>query len=107
METVGSASLLRSIGFCEPILDAALAAAVARFRPIMMTSLAFILGMAPLVVATGAGANSRISLGLCVLSGMTASTCLAVLFVPSFFVVLQRYEEARRGKRTVPMHGSV
>ena len=50
-----------------------------------MTSLAFILGVVPLVTATGAGATARISLGICVLSGMIASTCLAVLFVPSFF----------------------
>ncbi len=65
-----------------------------------MTSFAFILGVVPLVTATGAGANSRISLGLCVFSGMIASTCLAVLFVPSFFTVLQRYEDwskARKG----------
>jgi hydrophobic/amphiphilic exporter-1 (mainly G- bacteria), HAE1 family len=48
------------------------------------------------VTATGAGANSRISLGLCVFSGMIASTCLAVLFVPSFFTVLQRFEERKK-----------
>ena len=70
-----------------------------------MTSFAFILGVVPLVTATGAGANSRISLGLCVMSGMIASTCLAVLFVPSFFTVLQRFEErgkAKKGKTTPP-----
>ena len=58
-----------------------------------MTSLAFILGVVPLVIATGAGAAARVSLGLSVLTGMLASTCLAVLFVPSFFVVFQRIEE--------------
>ena len=79
-----------------PILDAAIAAARARFRPIIMTSFAFILGVVPLVTATGAGANARASLGLSVLTGMLASTCLAVLFVPSFFVVMQRFEEWRR-----------
>jgi len=57
-----------------------------------MTSFAFILGVVPLVTATGAGANSRISLGLAVFSGMIASTCLAVLFVPTFYVVVQRFE---------------
>ena len=66
-----------------------------------MTSFAFILGVVPLVTATGAGANSRISLGLAVFSGMIASTCLAVLFVPSFFTVLQRFEEWRK-KRKAP-----
>jgi HAE1 family hydrophobic/amphiphilic exporter-1 len=63
-----------------------------------MTSFAFILGVVPLVTATGAGANSRISLGLCVFSGMIASTCLAVAFVPSFFTVLQRFEERKKPK---------
>ena len=88
----------------EPILDAALGAARARLRPILMTSIAFILGVAPLVIATGAGASARASLGLSVFSGMIASTCLAVLFVPSFFVVLQRIEERRRGaRRAVPL----
>jgi HAE1 family hydrophobic/amphiphilic exporter-1 len=61
-----------------------------------MTSFAFILGVAPLVTATGAGASARASLGLAVFSGMLASTCLAVLFVPSFFVVFQRFEEWRK-----------
>jgi HAE1 family hydrophobic/amphiphilic exporter-1 len=68
----------------KPIIDAAVEAARTRLRPILMTSFAFILGVVPLVTATGAGANSRISLGLCVFSGMIASTCLAVLFVPSY-----------------------
>jgi len=77
----------------EPILAAAIDAARTRFRPIIMTSFAFILGVAPLLIATGAGANARASLGLSVVTGMLAVTCLAVLFVPSFFVVLQRFEE--------------
>ena len=84
----------------KPIVEAAVEAARTRFRPILMTSFAFILGVVPLVTATGAGANSRISLGLAVFSGMIASTCLAVLFVPSFFTVLQRFEE--RGKKSKP-----
>ena len=77
----------------EPILESAVAAARMRFRPILMTSFAFILGVMPLVGASGAGAAARVSLGLCVASGMLASTCLTVLFVPSFFVLLQRLEE--------------
>lgn len=80
------------------ILDSAVEAARARFRPILMTSFAFILGMAPLVVATGAGASARKSIGITVFSGMLASTCLAVLFVPSLFVVLQRFEEWRASR---------
>jgi HAE1 family hydrophobic/amphiphilic exporter-1 len=83
----------------RPLLEAAVDASRTRFRPILMTSFAFILGVLPLVTATGAGANARRSLGISVFSGMIASTCLAVLFVPSFFVVLQRFEEWRKRPR--------
>ena len=83
----------------KPIIEAALEAARARFRPILMTSFAFILGVLPLVLATGAGANSRKSIGIAVFSGMLASTCLAVLFVPSFFVVVRRFEEWRAARK--------
>jgi HAE1 family hydrophobic/amphiphilic exporter-1 len=76
----------------KPLLESAIEAARARFRPILMTSFAFILGMVPLVLATGAGANARKSIGITAASGMLASTCLAVLFVPTFFVVVQRFE---------------
>jgi HAE1 family hydrophobic/amphiphilic exporter-1 len=84
----------------RPILDSAVEAARARFRPILMTSFAFILGVLPLVLASGAGASARKSIGITVFTGMIASTCLAVLFVPAFFVVVQRFEEwlkARKG----------
>ncbi|MFD1987390.1 efflux RND transporter permease subunit [Mesorhizobium newzealandense] len=84
---------LRAAG--APIVESAIDAARARFRPILMTSFAFILGVAPLVFATGAGASARKSIGITVFSGMLASTCLAILFVPSFFVILQRLEELR------------
>jgi HAE1 family hydrophobic/amphiphilic exporter-1 len=83
----------------KPILEAAVDAARLRFRPILMTSFAFILGVLPLVLATGAGASARKSIGIAVFSGMIASTCLAVLFVPSFFVVLQRFEEWRAARK--------
>ncbi|TIN05960.1 multidrug efflux RND transporter permease subunit [Mesorhizobium sp.] len=89
---------LRAAG--RPIVEAAIEAARARFRPILMTSFAFILGVAPLVLATGAGASARKSIGITVFSGMIASTCLAVLFVPSFFVILQRFEEWRAARKT-------
>ena len=77
----------------KSIIDAAVAAAQTRFRPIIMTSFAFILGVMPLVFASGAGANSRKSIGIAVASGMLASTCIAVVFVPAFYVVLQRFNE--------------
>lgn len=96
---------LRAAG--RPIVDAAIEAARARFRPILMTSFAFILGVAPLVLATGAGASARKSIGITVFSGMIASTCLAVLFVPAFFVILQRIEEWRteRKAKRAPVAG--
>src|ERR1700759_4693692 len=85
----------------RPLLESAIEAARSRFRPILMTSFAFILGVVPLVLATGAGASARKSIGITVFSGMLASTCLAVLFVPTFFVVVQRFENwlaARKNK---------
>jgi HAE1 family hydrophobic/amphiphilic exporter-1 len=84
------------------LAEAAVEAARARFRPILMTSFAFILGVVPLVLATGAGANARASIGITVFTGMLASTCLAVLFVPSFFVVVQRFEEWLASRRKKP-----
>ncbi len=90
----------------KSILESAVEAARARFRAILMTSFAFILGVLPLVLATGAGANARRSLGISVFTGMLASTCLAVVFVPAFFVVLQRLDERFREKKPVeePAH---
>ena len=84
----------------RPLLESAVEAARARFRPILMTSFAFILGVAPLVFATGAGASARKSIGITVFSGMLASTCLAVLFVPTFFVVIQRFENWLAERKT-------
>ncbi len=69
-------------------IDAALEAARLRFRPIVMTSLAFVLGMVPLVFATGAGAAARRSMGTGVFGGMIAATFIATLFVPLFFIWL-------------------
>ncbi|MFZ5861757.1 MAG: efflux RND transporter permease subunit [Nitrospirota bacterium] len=68
--------------------DAALEAARLRFRPILMTSLAFILGVAPLAFSTGAGAGARISVGTGVMGGMLAATFLAIFFVPMFFKLI-------------------
>ncbi|MBV6449115.1 multidrug efflux RND transporter permease subunit [Nitrosomonas sp.] len=72
----------------ETLADAALDAARLRFRPIIMTSMAFILGVFPLVVASGAGAASRHSIGTGVFGGMLAATFLAIFFVPLFFVLI-------------------
>jgi HAE1 family hydrophobic/amphiphilic exporter-1/multidrug efflux pump len=72
------------------VLDAAIQAARLRFRPIIMTSMAFIGGVVPLVVASGAGAASRQSIGTGVFGGMLAATFLAIFFVPLFFAVIRR-----------------
>jgi hydrophobic/amphiphilic exporter-1 (mainly G- bacteria), HAE1 family len=77
----------------KSLVEAAVEAARIRFRPILMTSFAFILSVVPLVLASGAGASARKSIGITVFSGMIASTCIAVLFAPSLFVVVQRFEE--------------
>jgi multidrug efflux pump len=80
------AKLKREQGRSRPA--AALEAASLRLRPILMTSFAFIVGVVPLVVATGAGAGARHSLGLAVFSGMLAATALAVFIVPVLYVVV-------------------
>ena len=78
------------------LYDAAIEAARLRFRPIVMTSLAFVLGVVPLVVATGAGAAARRSMGTGVFGGMLAATFIATLFIPLFFRLLSR------GKQKMP-----
>ncbi|CAK0751512.1 multidrug efflux pump RND permease AcrB [Gammaproteobacteria bacterium] len=77
------------------LVDAALEAARLRFRPIVMTSLAFVLGVVPLVVATGAGAAARRSMGTGVFGGMLAATFIATVFVPLFFKWLSRGKVTR------------
>ena len=71
------------------IHHAAMKAASLRFRAVIMTSVAFILGIVPLLVATGAGAESRISVGITVFGGMTAACVFGTLLVPSFYVIIQ------------------
>lgn len=75
--------------------DAAIAAAGLRFRPILMTSLAFVLGVVPLLLATGAGASARHSMGTGVFGGMLAATFVSTIFVPVFFTWFARRKKAR------------
>ena len=79
--------------------DAAVHAARTRLRPILMTSLAFVLGVAPLAVATGAGAEMRQSLGTAVLFGMLGVTCFGLLFTPAFYTVIRRLGHQDRSDR--------
>ncbi|MDD4955096.1 MAG: efflux RND transporter permease subunit [Candidatus Omnitrophica bacterium] len=78
-----------------PLIDAAVEATRRRFRPIVMTSFAFILGISPLLITFGAGSASQRALGTVVFGGMLSSTLLAIPFVPVFFIVLQGLEEKR------------
>jgi multidrug efflux pump len=72
------------------VIDAALEAAKIRLRPILMTSFAFIFGVLPLAIATGAGANSRVAIGTAVVGGMLTATILAIFYIPLFFVLVRR-----------------
>jgi len=75
--------------------DAALSAARIRLRPILMTSLAFIFGVLPLAISTGAGAHSRVAIGTAVIGGMLTGTVLAIFFVPLFFALVRRVASHR------------
>jgi len=80
------------------LFDSAITAAKLRFRPILMTAFSFILGVSPLVVASGAGAEARVVMGMALLGGMSLATLLGVFFYPMFFVMvgkLGKYEEKR------------
>ena len=83
-------------------IEAALAAAHLRFRPILMTSLAFILGTLPLALATGAGSASQRAIGTAVIGGMITAVALAVLFVPAFFVFVRTVFKGRKPKPPGP-----
>ena len=93
----------------ETLSDAAIHAARERLRPILMTSLAFVCGVFPLAIASGAGAASRTAIGTAVVGGMVTATLLAIFFVPVFFVtVLKLFRVRPRIKPdTVPMHAEV
>ena len=77
----------------DTALEAALAAARLRFRAVLMTALSFILGVMPLLFATGAGAASRSVVGMVVFSGMVFATLFGTLFVPVLYYALQRFRE--------------
>src|SRR5262249_29300336 len=90
------ATALRAEG--KTPVEAAVEAAHRRFRPIVMTSIAFILGVVPLLTASGAAAGSQQALGTVVFGGMLASTLLAIPFVPGFFVLMEELDEWRRAR---------
>src|SRR5262249_37851329 len=90
-------------------VDAALAGAKSRLRPILMTSFAFILGCVPLWTASGSGAISRQSIGTTVISGMLAATLIAIFIVPVLYVLVERPTGGKAGepgKETSPTPGA-
>jgi HAE1 family hydrophobic/amphiphilic exporter-1 len=89
---------LRRGGMSIP--EAAIEATRRRFRPILMTSFTFILGVAPLLVATGVGAASQRVIGTVVFGGMLSSTLLAIPFIPVFYVLMERLSERLRNVRS-------
>jgi hydrophobe/amphiphile efflux-1 (HAE1) family protein len=84
------------------VVEAAMEAARLRLRPILMTAFAFILGVVPLMIATGAGAASRQSIGTTVFGGMLAATILTLIFVPVFYVVIERMREGKPDAEHAP-----
>lgn len=88
----------------QDLISATLEAVRLRLRPILMTSLAFILGVLPLALASGAGSASQRAIGTGVVGGMLSATVLAIFLVPVFFVVVQRLVQKMRGKYGVAHH---
>src|SRR5450631_978875 len=86
------------------ILESAVESARLRLRPILMTSLAFILGVVPLVIANGAGENGRHSVGTTVFGGMIMSTFLNLIFIPVLYVIIEGWREHGKGKAPVAEH---
>jgi HAE1 family hydrophobic/amphiphilic exporter-1 len=87
------------------IVEAAMEAAKLRLRPILMTALAFILGVVPLMIATGAGAASRQSIGTTTFGGMLAATILTLVFVPVFYAVIEQWRERRSSSNPAAARG--
>ena len=85
----------------KPLLEAAIEGATLRLRPIIMTSLAFIAGILPLALSTGAGANSRISIGTGIVGGTLTATILAIFFVPLFFVLIKKIFPVKKEEQNV------
>jgi HAE1 family hydrophobic/amphiphilic exporter-1 len=90
----------------KPLIEAASTAARLRFRPILMTAFSFILGVIPLVIASGAGARSRVSLGTAVFGGMLIYTILGVFFIPVLYVVVEQGWTKLRGKSAASTQGT-
>ncbi|HAJ12399.1 MAG TPA: multidrug efflux RND transporter permease subunit, partial [Comamonadaceae bacterium] len=92
----------------KSVIEAALGAAHMRFRPIVMTSMAFTLGVLPLAIASGAGSASQRAIGTGVIGGMISGTILAVVFVPVFFVVVRSiFKGSKRQQQFAAEHSHI
>src|SRR5229473_1898085 len=87
----------------RPLVEAALEGAKLRFRPVLMTSFAFIFGLMPLWIAEGSGAVSRRILGTAVIAGMVAATGIAIFFIPMLYVLVMRASQALKRRRGIPV----
>ena len=85
----------------KPLFEAAIEGATIRLRPIIMTSLAFVAGIMPLAISTGAGANSRISIGTGIVGGTLTATIFAIFFVPLFFVLIKKVFSSKKVEQNV------
>ncbi len=97
------AEQLRAQG--KSAVEAAISAGEVRLRPILMTSIAFLLGVVPLAVATGAGAAARNSLGTAVFGGMFVSTAVNLIFIPSLYVLVQKLRRTKPARASAEDHG--
>ena len=90
-----------------PLVEAALTAAKLRFRPILMTAFAFILGVVPLLTSSGAGAQARKVMGMTVFSGMLVATVMGVCFIPVLFVFVERFGKKKHLENSVESTKSI
>ena len=93
------------MGYGEKLVEATLGAVKTRFRPVMMTSLAFFFGVLPLAIATGAGAGAQTAIGTAVVGGMLSATFIDLIFIPLFFVLVSQMFK-RKGLHQTPQHRS-
>jgi multidrug efflux pump subunit AcrB len=89
------------MGYGEKLVEATLGAVKTRFRPVIMTSLAFFFGVLPLAIATGAGAGAQTAIGTAVVGGMLSATFIDLVFIPLFFVLVsQKFRRNRLNQIT-------
>jgi HAE1 family hydrophobic/amphiphilic exporter-1 len=88
----------------EPLIQSTIEAVSLRFRPIIMTSMSFVFGVLPLVFATGAGAESRNTIGIAVLGGMIASSTISIFIVPVLFVLFTRMSYGKKQLKWLQDH---